>query len=166
MNRQQATTTIFGMPRQPLAPGEHGRISVAPNPRAQGSVVIRDAWYAQTRFHDPVTGKTAQIRRFGPNEKAAERALLEALRERMEPDAPDDRFATLGEAVAAFFSGPVPEGWSEGTARSMGYARRRLDEHATEPWPVSAARAEGLFADGSRTGDLALRLLRQARQRQ
>jgi len=152
------------MPRQPLAPGEHGRISVAPNPRAQGSVVIRDAWYAQARFHDPATGKTTQIRRFAPTEKAAERALLEALRERMEPDAPDDRFSTLAEAVAAFFRGPVPEGWSAGTARSMGYARRRLDEHATEPWPVSAARAEALWGDGSRTGDLALRLWRQVKR--
>lgn len=152
------------MPRQPLAPGEHGRISVAPNPRAQGATVIRDAFYAQTRFHDPATGKTAQIRRFGPTEKAAERALLEALRERMEPDAPDDRWATLGEAVSAFFSGPVSEGWSEGTARSMGYARRRLDEHAAELWPVSAARAEALFGDGSRTSDLALRLLKRVRQ--
>lgn len=154
-----------GMPRQPLAPGEHGRISVAPNPRAQGAAVIRDAWYAQTRFHDPVTGKTAQIRRFGPSEKAAERALLEALRERMEPDAPDPRFATLGEAVSAFFDGPVPDSWSEGTARSMRYARRRLDEHAAEPWPVSAQRAETLFGDGSRTGELARRLLKQVRQR-
>lgn len=152
------------MPRQPLAPGEHGRISVAPNPRAQGSLVIRDAWYAQTRFHDPAAGKTAQIRRFGPTEKTAERALLEALRERMEPDAPDPRFATLGEAVAAFFSGPVPESWSEGTARSMGYARRRLDEHAAEPWPVSAKRAEALWGDGTRTGDLALRLLKQVKR--
>ena len=153
-----------GMPRQPLAPGEHGRISVAPNPRAQGSVVIRDAFYAQCRFHDPATGKTAQIRRFGPTEKTAERALLEALRERMEPDAPDPRFATLGEAVAAFFSGPVPESWSEGTARWMGYARRRLDEHAAEPWPVSAKRAEALWGDGTRTGDLALRLLKQVKR--
>lgn len=153
------------MPRQPLAPGEHGRISVAPNPKAQGAAVIRDAYYAQTRFHDPVTGKTAQIRRFGPTAKAAERTLLEALRERMEPDAPDDRWATLGEAVAAFFSGPVPEGWSEGTARSMGYARRRLDEHTAEPWPVTATRAEALWGDGTRTGDLALRLLKQVRRR-
>lgn len=153
------------MPRQPLAPGEHGRISVAPNPRAQGAVVIRDAFYAQCRFHDPATGETAQIRRFGPTEKAAERALLEALRERMEPDAPDGRFATLGEALSAFFSGLVPESWSEGTARSMGYARRRLDEHAAEPWPVSAQRAETLFGDGSRTGELARRLLKQVRQR-
>lgn len=125
---------------------------------------MHDAWYAQCRFHDPVTGKTAQVRRFGPSEKAAERALLEALRERMEPDAPDDRWATLGEAVAAFFSGPVPESWSEGTARSMGYARRRLDEHATESWPVSAARAEALWGDKSRTGDLALRLWRQVKR--
>lgn len=153
------------MPRQPLARGEHGRISVAPNPRAQGAAVTRDAFYAQTRFHDPVTGKTAQIRRFGPSEKAAERALLEALRERMEPDAPDPRFATLGEAVATFFSGPVAESWSEGTARSMGYARRRLDEHGAEPWPVSAARTDALFGDGSRTGELALRLLKKVRQR-
>lgn len=59
------------------------------------------------------------MRRFGPSEKAAKRALLEALRERMEPDAPDDRWATLGEAVEAFFSGPVPESWSEGTALSL-----------------------------------------------
>lgn len=152
------------MPRQPLAPGEHGHISVAPNPTAKGSVVVRDAFYAQTRFHDPATGKTAQIRRFGPNEKAAERALLEALRERMEPDAPDDRWATVGEAVDAFFSGPVPESWSDGTARSMTYARRRLDEHAAEPWPVGTTRAEALWADGSRTGDLALRLWRQVRK--
>lgn len=152
------------MPRQPLAPGEHGRISVAPNPRAHGATVVRDAFYAQTRFHDATTGKTTQIRRFGPSEKAAERALLEALRERMEPDAPDDRWETLGEAVTAFFSGPVPEGWSEGTARSMGYARRRLDEHSAEPWPVSAARGEALFADGSRTGNLALRLWRQVKR--
>ena len=152
------------MPRQPLAPGEHGRISVAPNPRAQGTVVIRDAFYAQCRFHDPATGKTAQMRRFGPSEKAAERALLEALRERMEPDAPDPRFATLGEAVSAFFNGSVPESWREGTARSMRYARRRLDEHAAEPWPVSFARAEALLGDGSRTGDLALRLWRQVRR--
>lgn len=152
------------MPRQPLAPGEHGRISVAPNPRAQGATVIRDAWYAQCRFHDPVTGKTAQMRRFGPSEKAAERALLEALRERMEPDAADDRWATLGEAVSAFFSGPVPESWSDGTARSMSYARRRLDEHTAEPWPVSASRAEALWGDGSRTGDLALRLWRQVKR--
>lgn len=153
------------MARQPLAPGEHGRISVAPNPRASGGALIRDAWYAQARFHDPVTGKTAQMRRFGPNPKAAERALLDALRERMEPDAPDDRWVTLGEAVTAFFDGPVPETWSDGTTRSMGYARRRLDEHASEPWPVNAARAEALFGDGSRTGDLALRLLKQVRQR-
>ena len=162
-----ATRTQYddGMPRQPLAPGEHGRISVAPNPRASGSVIVRDAFYAQTRFHDPATGKTAQMRRFGPSEKAAERALLEALRERMEPDAPDDRFATLGEAVTAFFDGQVPDSWSDGTARSMRYARRRLDEHAAEPWPVSASRAEALWGDGSRTGDLALRLLKQVRQR-
>lgn len=152
------------MPRQPLAPGEHGRISVAPNPKAQGAVVIRDAWYAQARFHDPATGKTAQIRRFGPTAQAAERTLLEALRERMEPDAPDDRWATLGEAVEAFFSGPVPDSWSEGTARSMGYARRRLDEQASEPWPVNAARAEALWGDGSRTGDLALRLMKQVKR--
>lgn len=127
---------------------------------------MHDAWYAQCRFHDPVTGKTAQIRRFGPSDEAAERALLEALRERMEPDAPDGRWVTLGEAVSAFFSGPVPETWSEGTARSMMYARRRLEARATEPWPVSAARAEALWGDGSRTGDLALRLLKQVRQRQ
>lgn len=121
---------------------------------------------AVCRVHDPDTGRTVKMRRSGPTEAAAREALSTALRERMEPDASDDRFATLGDAVASFFSGPVPESWSEGTARSMGYARRRLDEHAAEPWPVSAARAEVLWGDGSRTGDLALRLLKQTRQRQ
>lgn len=145
------------MVRPPLQPGEAGRVSVAPRPGGGFDAVCR--------FRDPDTDRTVKMRRSGPTGAAARSALLEALRERMEPDAPDDRWATLGEAVAAFFSGPVPDAWSEGTARSMGYARRRLDEHASEPWPVSAQRAEALFGDSSRTGDLALRLLKQVRQR-
>lgn len=144
------------MVRPTLQPGEHGRVSVSARPGGGFDAVCR--------VHDPDAGRTRKVRRSGPTEAAAREALLEALHERMEPDAPDDRWATLGEAVSAFFSGPVPESWSAGTARSMGYARRRLDEHAAESWPVSAQRADALFGDGSRTGHLALRLLKKVRQ--
>lgn len=153
------------MPRQQLAPGEHGRISVAPNPTAHGAAVVRDAFYAQCRFHDPVTGKTTQLRRFGPSEDTARKRLQEALVERTQPDAPDDRFKTLGEAVAAFSSGSALTEWSESTARSMRYAMRKLMEHENEPWPLTVARAEELLGDGSRTSELALRLVRSLRRR-
>lgn len=143
-----------------MEPGTHGRISVAPNPMASGSTVIHDAYYAQARYADPTTGKVHQLRRFGPTERRATERLQEALREHLGTPMPDDRFSTLGEAVEAFYAGPVPASWSAGTARSMGYARRLLDEHAAERWPVSAARADTLFPP-TRTGELARRLLRQ-----
>lgn len=148
------------MGRQPMEPGTHGRISVAANPMASGSAVIHDAFYAQARYADPETGKVRQLRRFGPTERKAVERLQEALREHLGPPVADTRFSTLGEAVAAFYAGPVPASWSAGTARSMGYARRLFDEHAAERWPVSAARADTLFP-ATRTGELARRLLRQ-----
>lgn len=143
-----------------MEPGTHGSISTAPNPMASGALVIHDAFYAQARYADPESGKVRQLRRFGPTEKKAVQRLQEALRERLAPPVADDRFATLGEAVAAFYAGPVPASWSEGTARSMAYARRVLDEHAAEHWPVSGARADSLFPT-TRTGDLARRLLKR-----
>lgn len=143
-----------------MEPGTHGRISVASNPMASGSTVIHDAFYAQARYADPTTGKVRQLRRFGPTERKATERLHEALREHLGAPMPDDRFSTLGEAVEAFYAGPVPASWSEGTARSMGYARRLLDKHAAERWPVSGTRADELLPQ-SRTGDLARRLLRQ-----
>ena len=145
---------------RPMEPGTHGRISTAPNPMSKGALVIHDAFYAQTRYADPETGKVRQLRRFGPTEKKAVERLKEALRERLASPLADDRFSTLGEAVEAFYAGPVPASWSEGTARSMGYARRLLDEHTAERWPVSASRADALFP-ATRTGELARRLLRQ-----
>lgn len=152
------------MSRQQLAPGAHGLISVAANPRASGSVLMRDAFYAQCRFHDPATGKTVLLRRFAPSEDAARQRLQDAIAERTHPDAPDPRFATLGDAVAAYSAGSEAAAWSEGTARSYRYAMERLSEHGAEPWPVNASRADELFGDGSRTGELALRLLRKVRR--
>ena len=143
-----------------MEPGTHGHISVAANPTASGSAVIHDAFYAQARYADPETGKVRQLRRFGPTERKAVERLQEALREHLGASVTDTRFSTLGEAVAAFYAGPVPASWSEGTARSMGYARRLLDENAAERWPVSGTRADELLPQ-SRTGDLARRLLRQ-----
>jgi len=142
-----------------------GRISVVPNPTAHGAAMVRDAFFAQCRFHDPATGKTTQLRRFGPSEDAARMRLQEALVERTQPNAPDERFKTLGEAVAAFSAGSGPTEWSESTARSMRYAMRKLMEHENEPWPLSAARTEELLGDSSRTSELAVRLLRSLRRR-
>lgn len=148
-------------PRPALQPGEHGAISVrevtgwsvAPPPKP---------WAATCRFAT-ADGRVVSLRAFGDSEADALAALNARIAERRHESAPSP-FRTLGEAVTVFYAGPGPARWSVATAATMLKARAHLDEHSSEPWPVSDARARELWGDGSRMGELTLRLLKAVRR--
>jgi hypothetical protein len=128
--------------------------SVAPPPKP---------FAATTQWHDPATGKLRALRKFGDTAAEAEAALMVLMEQRRRESAPA-AFRTLGEAVAAFYAGPGPERWSETTANTMRKARAHLEGYGGEPWPVSYERASELWGNGSRMGELTLRLLKAVRR--
>lgn len=71
-------------------------------------------------------------------------------------------FDRFGEALDHWWVERRPDTWTESTARTMGYARRRLDDFAGSPWPLlSLYPVMRDQLSGSRTGDLAVRILDQ-----
>lgn len=146
-----------GMARPSLDSNTWGSVSVSKNTDA----AVKHPWRAAARYADPRKGRSVIVRRFGDSPEAAEAALLTELQERARQHSePPPMFSRFGEALDYWWAGRRPGTWTESTARSMEYARRRLDAFADSPWPLLSLYP--MMRDqlsGSRTGDLAIRVL-------
>lgn len=145
------------MARPPLEPNTWGSVAVSENT----NTAVKHPWRASARYADPRQGRSVLVRRFGDSPEAAEAALLTELHERARQHSePAPTFGRFGEALDYWWMGRRPGTWTEATARSMEYARRRLDDFADSPWPLLSLYP--MMRDqlaGSRTGDLAIRVL-------
>jgi hypothetical protein len=145
------------MARPSLEPNTWGSVAVSENTDKS----VKRPWRASARYADPHKGQSVLVRRFGESPEEAEAALLTELHERARRHSePAPAFGRFGEALEYWWAGRRPATWTESTARSMEYARRRLDEFADSPWPLLSlypVMREQL--SGSRTGELAVRVL-------
>lgn len=145
------------MARPPLEPNTWGSVAVSENTNP----AVKRAWRASARYADPRTAQSVLVRRFGDSPEEAEATLLAELHERARQHSePAPAFRRFGEALDYWWAGRRPGTWTESTARSMEYARRRLNDFADSPWPLLSlypAMREQL--SGTRTGELAVRVL-------